>query len=149
MEFSKILKEQRTKRGLSQEQLADDLRIARQSVSKWERGEAYPSIGMLIKLSDFFDISIDKLLKGDDHLRREIVKDGEKITHPKLKLFFDWLFLTGAAFLLVRIALVVLTKAGIVEWEISFLQGWLPSVATLALMLIGGVGSDELKKNVK
>lgn len=54
MDFNTKLKEQRKKHKLSQEKLADQLHIARQSVSKWERGEGYPSIGVLLRLSELF-----------------------------------------------------------------------------------------------
>src|SRR5690554_939758 len=128
MEFSKVLKEQRTKHNLSQEQLADKLHIARQSISKWERGEAYPGIGMLLRLSELFDISVDALLKGDESLKEEIIKDGERVSHPRLKLFFDWMFLTGAALLLVRVCAAVLTEFEIIEWDAWLLRGWLPSL---------------------
>ena len=149
MEFSKVLKQQRSAHNLSQEQLAEKLHIARQSISKWERGEAYPSIGMLLRLSEIFDISIDELLKGDDSLKGEIIKDGEKINHPRLKLFFDWLFLTGVVLMLGRIVLAILVNREIVDWDLSYFQGWLSSLTPLALMLVGGVASDELRKDVK
>jgi transcriptional regulator with XRE-family HTH domain len=146
MKLSKVLKEQRISRNLSQEQLADDLHIARQSISKWERGEAYPSIGMLLKLSDFFKISVDELLRGDDHLKNEIVKDGEKLKYPKLVLFTEWIFLTGAALLFIRLTLALLNHFAIINFEITLLQGWAPSLITLACMLGGGLLSDWLKE---
>ncbi|MED4669699.1 helix-turn-helix transcriptional regulator [Lysinibacillus fusiformis] len=43
----------------------EKLNISRHSISKWERGERYPSIELLIKLSDIFDITLDELVKED------------------------------------------------------------------------------------
>ncbi|WP_175445521.1 helix-turn-helix transcriptional regulator [Lysinibacillus sp. FSL M8-0216] len=43
----------------------EKLNISRHSISKWERGESYPSIELLIKLSDIFDITLDELVKED------------------------------------------------------------------------------------
>jgi transcriptional regulator with XRE-family HTH domain len=149
MEFSTKLKEQRTAHKLSQEQLAAKLHIARQSISKWERSEAYPSIGMLLQLSELFDISVDELLKDDEHLKRNIVKDGTKINHPKLKVFFEWLFVAGLVLLLTRMSIIGLIHFDLVDWDVSFIRGWLPSLVPLALMVIGGVAADELKKSVK
>lgn len=146
MEFSKKLKKLRVSHELSQEQLADKLHIARQSISKWERGEAYPSIGMLLQLSELFDVSIDELLKGDDYLKNKIVRDGENITHPRIKLFFDWLFITGVVLMLLRVGATILVRREIVDWDLQFLGGWLPSLIPLGFMLIGGIGSDELGK---
>lgn len=50
--------------GLSQEQLAEQLDVSRQSVSKWELNDAAPEISKIIALSELFGISTDELLKG-------------------------------------------------------------------------------------
>lgn len=65
MYFSKKLKKEREKRGWSQEVLANKLHVSRQSVSKWETGKNYPSIEIIISLSDLFEITTDELLKGE------------------------------------------------------------------------------------
>ncbi len=58
----------RKKCGLSQEQLAEKLGVSRQAVSKWESGTALPEIDKLILLSEYFNVSIDYLVKEqDDH----------------------------------------------------------------------------------
>jgi transcriptional regulator with XRE-family HTH domain len=50
---------------LTQQELADDLFVSRQTISNWELGKSYPDIDSLIRLSDQFSISLDDLLKGD------------------------------------------------------------------------------------
>jgi|SRR5690606_539102 len=146
MEFSKKLKEQRVAHSLSQEQLADKLHIARQSISKWERGESYPSIGMLLQLSELFDITVDELLKGDTQLKNKIVESGETLRHPRLKSLFEWIFITGAVFLLTRLAILGLVHFDVIGWNIEYLRGWLPSLVPLVLMVAGGAVADELGK---
>ena len=47
---------------LSQEQLAERLGVRFQAVSKWERGETYPDIELLLSIASFFGISVDELL---------------------------------------------------------------------------------------
>lgn len=69
--IGKIIKEHRTKRGLSQEKLAEYLGISPQSVSKWERAEGYPDITILIPLAEFFGISLDVLM-GRENERIEM-----------------------------------------------------------------------------
>lgn len=49
--------------GISQEQLAAQLNVSRQSVSKWERNDAVPDIQKIVMLSELFSISTDELLK--------------------------------------------------------------------------------------
>ncbi|MDO5126970.1 MAG: DUF5680 domain-containing protein [Eubacteriales bacterium] len=56
----------RKKNGYSQEQLADKLEVARQTIGKWENGQAIPEIGMFIKLSELYHVTIDRLIKDDE-----------------------------------------------------------------------------------
>lgn len=55
----------RKQSGLTQEQLAEELNVSRQAVSKWERGEAVPDLNTLIALADFYDINLDELIRDD------------------------------------------------------------------------------------
>lgn len=55
----------RKKCGWSQEELAEQLGISRQSVSKWESGISIPDLDKIIKLSDLFEVSTDYLLKDE------------------------------------------------------------------------------------
>lgn len=50
----------------SQEELAEKLNVSRQSVSKWESGQAKPDLDKIIALSNIFDVSTDYLLKDDN-----------------------------------------------------------------------------------
>ena len=62
MDTKEILLELRTKRGLSQEQLAEKVHVTRQAVSRWETGETVPNTETLKLLSKLFDVSINTLL---------------------------------------------------------------------------------------
>ncbi|MBU3112463.1 DUF5680 domain-containing protein [Clostridium lacusfryxellense] len=62
MSFREQLQMLRKGKGLSQEKLAETLGISRQAVAKWEVGHSYPDISRLIALSEFFKVSIDKLV---------------------------------------------------------------------------------------
>ncbi|WP_412728628.1 helix-turn-helix domain-containing protein [Cytobacillus kochii] len=148
MDFPQKLKEQRLKHEMSQQQLGELLKISRQSVSKWESGEGYPSIESLIQLSEIFDITIDELLKGDDHLKESIIEDGKQLAYPKLKLFFDLLLLVGLFLVVFKILIAVGNK--FFDLNITFFQGsilyaFLPFTASI----IGAIGSETLAKNIK
>lgn len=56
----------RKKNGYSQEQLADKLYVSRQTIGKWESGQAIPELNGLIQLSELFGVSIDRIVKDDD-----------------------------------------------------------------------------------
>ena len=61
--FENNLKSLREKKNLSQEDLANKLRISRQSISKWEQGISYPSILYLVPLTKMLDCTLEELLK--------------------------------------------------------------------------------------
>lgn len=62
MDTKDVLLELRTKRGLSQDELAEKIFVTRQAVSRWENGETVPNTETLKLLSQFFYVSINTLL---------------------------------------------------------------------------------------
>ena len=62
MELGRRIYAYRTKRNLSQGDLADALGVSRQSVSKWETSNATPDLDKLVKLSELFGITLDELV---------------------------------------------------------------------------------------
>ena len=63
--LSEKLYQLRKKSGLSQEQLAEQLNVSRQAISKWESGSAFPESEKLIIISNYLGVSVDCLLKDD------------------------------------------------------------------------------------
>ena len=63
MKLSKKLYSLRKKNGLSQEQLAEQLNVSRQAISKWESGASIPESEKLIAISAYFNVSVDFLVK--------------------------------------------------------------------------------------
>ena len=61
--FSENLKKIRKENNLSQEQLAEELGVSRQAISKWESSIAYPEMDKIIALCDKFNLNIDDLLR--------------------------------------------------------------------------------------
>lgn len=55
----------RKNKNMTQKELADKLYISDQAVSKWERGLSIPDIGLIEKLSDYLEVSISEILKGE------------------------------------------------------------------------------------
>ena len=58
----------RKQRGWSQEELAQQLSVSRQSVSKWESGASVPDLDKILKMSEIFGVSTDTLLKEEMEL---------------------------------------------------------------------------------
>lgn len=65
MKFSEKLQTLRKNKKMSQEQLADLMEVSRQSVSKWESGQAYPEMDKLLMLCKIFDCSLDDLTNDE------------------------------------------------------------------------------------
>ena len=62
MDFKDIFFKLREQRGLSQQEMAEQLNVTRQAVSRWERGETTPNIDTLKEISCLLDVSINTLL---------------------------------------------------------------------------------------
>lgn len=72
--FSYQLNMLRQKKSLSQELIAQKLYVSRQSVSKWERGDAEPDIDKLIALADIFGVDLNYLLAGQQSPEELLLK---------------------------------------------------------------------------
>ena len=64
--FGQRLQTLRTAAGFSQEQLAERLDVARQTISKWELGISTPELSKLVELSELFGVSLDQMAWGED-----------------------------------------------------------------------------------
>ena len=60
------LREIRKKKGYSQLKVAMDLSISREAISLYETGKRSPDIEMLVRFSEYFDVSIDYLITGKE-----------------------------------------------------------------------------------
>lgn len=66
MNFNEKLQHLRASRKLSQEELAGRLDVSRQAVTKWENGQAFPDFPNLVRLSELFGVSIDRLVRQEE-----------------------------------------------------------------------------------
>ena len=68
MEIGKKLKEARVESGYTQETVSEIIMVSRQTISNWENQKSYPDIESVIRLSTLYNISLDRLLKGDGEM---------------------------------------------------------------------------------
>ena len=105
MKLAEKIQDLRKKNGLSQEQLADQLGISRQAISKWESEQSTPDIDKIVLLSEFFLVSTDYLLKEEKDMTSNIEDDTPKedytiaVNVKMSKQAFSYLLL-GSLFLL-------------------------------------------------
>ena len=66
MNFNEKLISLRKSMGLSQEELGAEIKVSRQTISKWELGQSYPDFQRLVLLSDYFGLTLDELVRDVD-----------------------------------------------------------------------------------
>lgn len=74
MNIGDKIKEQRLIKGWTQEQVATLLNVSRSAVSSWEVGRNYPDLETIVAISDLFNISLDRLLREDKEMTKNVTK---------------------------------------------------------------------------
>lgn len=81
--LSKRIVEGRHARGLSRQQLADQVGVSEQYLSRIERGVSLPSLGKLIKVADVLKVTVDQLIEID-HTHKPPVPSVDAERSPKI-----------------------------------------------------------------
>ena len=119
MDLKERLAQLRKDHGLSQNDLAEELNVSRQAISRWEQGTAVPSSDNLIYLSRLYGITLDELVYGKEKIEIEQAEEAAEILVPEetdrvktqtrpwyklwwAKMLFGILILGLVAFLAVR-----------------------------------------------
>lgn len=103
MNIGNKIKTYRKVRGLSQEALAKKVYVSRQTISNWETNKGYPDIQNILLLSVLFDVSVDKLVKGDLNAMKE--KLANKKVNAQMSMY-TWMMLISAVLGAISIGLV-------------------------------------------
>ena len=77
--FSERLRLLRKKKHISQEQLAFDLNVARQTVSKWENGRSLPDPTLFQPLCDILEISLTELFNGERIEEKDVLEKSDEV----------------------------------------------------------------------
>lgn len=128
MSFADNLVYLRQHYGITQEGLAEQLGVSRQTVSKWEAGTNYPEMDKLLALCDLFHTSLDDLMRGSV----SVAKQGDTERYDAHMNRYDLSIALGVACILVGVGLNVLLDA--FGWP-----GNLQAVALLSCVVIGVV----------
>ena len=118
MELGKQIKKYRQEAQLSQEELAERIYVSRQTISNWENDKSYPDVNSLVLLSETFQVSLDKLIKGDIDIMKDVIQREEV---EKMKRY-------GAVYAILLTAVVIsavplfmwLDKWAFIPWGIIF-----------------------------
>lgn len=83
MELGGRIREYRTEKSWSQEELAERCYVSRQTVSNWENEKSFPDVRSLLLLGDAFGVSLDELIKGDVEAMNEKVRSDDAKTYRR------------------------------------------------------------------
>ena len=94
MTLGEKLKMLRASRGLSQEQLAAEMNVSRQAVSKWECGDAAPDLDKLRAICTYFAVTTDYLIwENEEDTPKAAVPEKERAVRGRNEVFSDALLL--------------------------------------------------------
>lgn len=149
------LKKLRTENNLSQEKLGEKLGLSRQSISKWEQGNAVPDIENIMKLAKLYNVSVDSILNGEEDKKEEILKEEnapEKSIEPpayipeeevpqkkKQKVHHTWVFYSYPVLMAILYALL-----GVLFSPKGWYMGWIVFL-TIPLFYTGVLAYNKKK----
>ena len=112
----KFLQELRKEKELTQEQLAEQLGVARRTVSRWETGSNMPDLDLLVEMADLYQVDLRELLDGErksermnEEMKETVLQVADYSSDEKNKMLrrMHWLFIVGligfAAFLVITL----------------------------------------------
>lgn len=72
----------RKKKGITQEELANELGVSAQAVSKWENNSSCPDVSLLTKIADYFGVSVDALFRAQEDDIVDLAEEKEDNVKP-------------------------------------------------------------------
>lgn len=151
MKIGMFFKELRKEKGLTQEQLAERLRVSRRTVSRWETGSNMPDLDILIEMSDYYEVELRELLDGerkgekmDKELEETVLKVADYSNDEKQKLTrrMHILFIGGLIAAVVYLILLFTDRAD------NFLGGFCQGV-TLGMMIVGVIMTSKYAARIR
>ncbi len=143
IKIGNFLQNLRKESKLTQEQLAEQLGVARRTVSRWETGNNLPDLDILIELADLYDVDLRELLNGErkeenmnSELKETVLQVAQYSSEEKARMLqrMHWLFIAG---LIGFMAFGVITMLGLAEQKpYDFIAG-VGLGAAFGMLIIG------------
>ena len=142
MAFSDNLQFIRAQANITQEQLAEQLDVSRQSVSKWESGASFPEMDTLLRICDLYDVNMDTLLRGSVEESRvsDTVRYDDHMNHFSLQIALSvFAIIAGVALM------ILLSALGLSEM-LAVALFMLILTISVVVMVAGGIQHDNFRK---
>lgn len=146
-----FIKELRKEKGLTQEQLAEQLNVSRRTVSRWETGSNLPDLDILIEMADYYGIELRELLDGErksekmnKELEETVLKVVKYSNEDKLKVTkrMHMLFVGGFVAAVIYMILLFADRAD------NFLGGLCLGI-TFGMMIVGVIMTSKYAAKIR
>ena len=134
MELGKQIKTYRQEANMSQEELAYRVYVSRQTISNLENDKCYPDVKSLILLGEIFHVSLDKLIKGDVDIMKEVIKKEEVEKMNRYGVIYT-----------VALGITVVSAVPLFIW--LGIWAFIPWGIIYAVALYWGIKVEKVKKN--
>ena len=142
MAFSDNLQFIRAQANITQEQLAEQLDVSRQSVSKWESGASFPEMDTLLRICDLYDVNMDPLLRGSVEESR--VSDTARYDDHMNR--FSLQIALSVFAIIAGVALMILLSALGLSEMLAVALFMLILTISVVVMVAGGIQHDNFRK---
>ena len=156
MTFGERLYELRNKNNLSQEELAEVLDVSRQSISKWENDKGYPEMTRLLFMSDYFDVSLDYLMRGikkenneEDQFESFALKVNRKVSKEELLSKFNFIKNSFEFGEIIRAKGIVDTNNGKEQFDYTLSEINMEKIAYRGESVISFIGTNLNRDKIK
>ena len=133
--IGKFIRSLRESKKMTQDNLADEVGVTRQAVSNWELGKAIPDSGILLSLSELFQVTINELLKGE--------KENEELENIALNLVDEYNIKSLRIKRIMKISVIIITAILLT----FFLYYFVTSYNTISVYKLEGEGNKFFTYN--
>lgn len=142
MSFGENLQYLRKQKEITQEQLAEQLDVSRQSVSKWESGQSYPEMEKLLQICSMFHCNMDTLMQGD--ISETFAKD--LYGYDKFKNTFNRMIAAGVGILLFGISLMLFLCGIGIDEGIATAVFFALLIVSVLIFVVTGMQGDQFSR---
>ena len=142
MEIGSKLRQARQRTGMTQEQVAREIHVSRQTISNWETGKSLPDVLSVIALSDLYLVTLDELLKGDANMLHHIEESTNAVkSRQRLGKWMETLSFLVIWAVCVAVFWLGGGEAGAMGYSILVLY-WVLPLCTFVVSLVMGLDSS-------
>lgn len=139
--IGKFIRSLRESKKMTQDNLADEVGVTRQAVSNWELGKAIPDSGILLSLSELFQVTINELLKGEKDYKD--TKENEELENIALNLVDEYNIKSLRIKRIIKMSVIIITAILLT----FFLYYFVTSYNTISVYKLEGEGNKFFTYN--